>query len=253
MTEEQHPHFKGKDPLHHVAEAQANGIIASSEVHGTETPGHLAAASDAAKETAILSLLLWVFLPYVCIPPEDHLIIFTTFAFGWMIWKGGRGSWLAWSRLERLNRITAEEKYEIEHNRKQEREELRVLYEAKGFQGKHLEDVLDVLMADSDRLLRVMIEEELGLSLGVHEHPLKQGVGAACGVVFTITLAILGFMIYPHSGLLYACILSMGIASAVYSYLEKNRIIPGVVWNIGLAVLSFASVHFLLQFFFGVK
>ncbi len=90
----------------------------------------------------------------------------------------GRSAWLGWSRLERLHRILAQEKWEIEHNREQEREELGVLYAAKGFEGKLLEDVLDVLMADGDRLLKVMVEEELGLTLESQVHPLKQGLGA---------------------------------------------------------------------------
>jgi hypothetical protein len=47
-------HFKGKDALHHVIEAQAEGIVSASEIHGTEIPGHLSAAGDAARETAFL-------------------------------------------------------------------------------------------------------------------------------------------------------------------------------------------------------
>ena len=34
-------------------------------------------------------------------------------------------------------------------------------------------------MADGDRLLRVMLEEELGFSLEVYDHPLKQALGFA--------------------------------------------------------------------------
>lgn len=251
MADDQHPYFTGKDPLQHVVEAQAKGIIASSEQHGTELPGHLSAAADAAKEAAVLSLLLWVFLPYICIEPRHHLVIYIIFAFGLALWKGGRGAWLSWSRLERLHRITAEEKYEIENHRKQERDELAVLYKAKGFQGKLLEEVLDVLMADSDRLLRVMIEEELGLSLGVHDHPIKQGLGGAIGVLFSTLCVLIGYAIYPHLGVLFSALIAIGLASALYGYLEKNRLIPAVVWNLGLAVLTFGSVHFLLQTVFG--
>ena len=88
---------------------------------------------------------------------------------------------LGWARLERLHRIVEEERYEIENHRQQEREELKELYRAKGFQGKLLDEVVDVLMADGERLLKVMVEEELGLSLQSQEHPLKQGAGSALG------------------------------------------------------------------------
>ncbi len=38
-------------------------------------------------------------------------------------------------------------------------------------------------MADDNRLLRVMLEEELGLTLEAYEHPLKQAFGALLRIV----------------------------------------------------------------------
>jgi hypothetical protein len=42
-------HFKGKKALQHIIDARQKGKIASEEVHGTELPGHISAAADAAK------------------------------------------------------------------------------------------------------------------------------------------------------------------------------------------------------------
>ena len=39
VTPPSQDHFKGKDALHHIAEVQAKGMLASAEIHGAETPG----------------------------------------------------------------------------------------------------------------------------------------------------------------------------------------------------------------------
>lgn len=237
-------HFKGKDAIGHVAEAQAQGIISAAEIHGTEIPGHLSAGADAARETALILASLWILLTHFHIPVFAPLLIF---AGAWLIWKTGRSAWLGWSRIERLHRVVEQEKWEIEHHRQQERDELRVLYAAKGFEGKLLEDVLDVLMADGDRLLRVMVEEELGLTLESHEHPLKQAVGAALGVLFSSFLCLLGLWLYPSEGLLIAAFAALSAAAALAAWQERNRIIPAIVWNIGLCLLSLSFLYFFLK------
>jgi len=244
-------HFKGKDAVGHVAETQAEGIIASSEIHGTELPGHLSAAADSARETALVLVLLWLILWKADLPPLQILQILAIFSSAWIVWKTGRSAWLGWSRLERLHRVLAEEKWEIEHHRQQEREELKVLYAAKGFEGKLLEDVLDVLMADGDRLLRVMIQEELGLSLESHEHPLKQSLGAAIGVLGTSLICCFAFWIYPKLGLAIAASLMMAASAAFSAFRESSRIIPAMVWNLGLLAVAVGFIYFLLSYFIG--
>lgn len=242
-----HSHFKGKDALGHVIEAQAQGIVSASEVHGTEIPGHLSAAADAARETAVALPMLWVLLSHLTASLNETIALLAIFCVGWLLWKLGRGAWLGWFRLERLHRVLEQERWEIEHHRQQERDELRVLYAAKGFEGKLLEDVLDVLMADNDRLLKVMVEEELGLSLGTTEHPLKQGLGAALGVLTASIITLGAIALWPNLGVYFGAAIAIAIASAVSAYLARNDLIPAVIWNLGLALLSVGSVYFLLS------
>lgn len=241
-------HFKGKDALMHVIEAQAAGIVSASEIHGTEMPGSLSGAADAARETAIILPMLWIVLSHLDLQNNYNLtLLLSIFSFGWLLWKMGRGAWLGWFRLERLHRILEQERFEIEHHRQQERDELRVLYAAKGFEGKLLEDVLDVLMADNDRLLRVMVEEELGLSLGTTEHPLKQGLGAAIGVLFSAIITLMPLAFGLPFGILFGGIIALGCASTFSANLVKNDILHAVVWNFGIAALAISAVYFLLQ------
>jgi vacuolar iron transporter family protein len=177
------------------------------------------------------------------------LWIFLLASFGWLIWKCGRSAWLGWSRLERLHRILEEERWEIEHNRDQERDELKTLYAAKGFEGKLLDEVLDVLMADGDRLLKVMVEEDLGLSLEVHEHPLKQTLGAACGVVGSAAVCLSFFYLWPIGGLYLSAIAILGFSGYLSAHYQGNRFTSAIVWNLAVAFLSIGSTKFLLDFF----
>lgn len=238
-------HFEGHDPLTHVTEKQAEGIVSSAEIHGTEVPGHLSAGADAARETAVVLLLFWTLLYRFELP---ILSLFLVFSVGWMLWKMGRSAWLGWSRLERLHRILEEEKWEIEHNRAQEKEELKVLYAAKGFEGKLLDDVIDVLMADNERALHVMLKEELGLKLEENEHPLKQSLGALTGTAIASCICLIGLLTPVSLGIVFAAFLTIAAAAALSAKYEKNRVINAVVWNLGLAALSFGSVYFLIDY-----
>lgn len=236
-------HFKNKQAIEHVVEAQAAGIVASSEIHGTEIPGRISAATDAARETAIL-FLMFAFLIHLFSLPT---LLLLAFGFGWLVWKTGRSAWLGWSRLERLHRIVAEEKWEIDNHRQQERVELKALYQAKGFEGKLLDDVVDVLMADGDRLLKVMVEEELGLSLEVHEHPLQQALGAFIGVVVSFSICMIGFIINPFIGVIACSTLSVASAAAISAKYEKNQNVPAIVWNLALMSIAFGSFYFIVK------
>lgn len=242
-------HFKGKDAINHVAEAQAEGIISAVEVHGTEAPGHITSAADSARDTAVVLLLLTTILSFLSIPNQKIGLILIIFSIGWVVWKCGRSAWLGWSRLERLHRVLEQEKWEIEHNRAQERAELKVLYAAKGFEGKLLEDVLDVLMADGDRLLKVMVEEELGLSLNSQEHPLKQGLGALIGGCLSALLLItIVYLVTSPLAIFLSGLTIIGFCGFILAYKAKNRLISAIVWNIAIGVLAFALVYFLMDY-----
>ena len=224
------------------------GQLASAEIHGTEMPGHIAALADSAKEMAVALLILWVLLTHFSTP--NHLWLYLgLFSLGWILWKTARSALLGWARIERLHRVIEEERWEIEHHRAQERQELSEMYRAKGLSGKLLEEVIEVLMADDNRLLGVMLEEELGLTLEVYEHPLKQASGALLGSLTTAALSLFGLWASPSFGLpLIAAIL---IASAAYiaAKLERNRAWQSIVWNLAVAAAVAGCVYFLIPLF----
>lgn len=238
-------HFQGKSVVEHLKEARSRGALASAEVHGAEMPGHLAAGADACKETALVFLLLWALFQHLPLSQGQILLFLLFFSCGWLIWKTGRSALLGWARLERLHRLIEQERWEIEHHRGQEREELTELYRLKGFSGKLLEEAIDVLMADDNRLLRVMLEEELGLTLETYEHPLKQAFGAAFGVMLTAALLLLGCWTVPQWGVPVLSGLALILGSAFGAKREGNRALPSVVWHLSIALLAVLVVHLL--------
>lgn len=242
-------HFAEKDALEHVMEKRVEGMTSISESHGTEMPGHFSAGADAMRETAIAQLLVWLLLILLNVPFTPAFFAIIAFGCGWSAWKGGRSGWLGWARLERLHRLIEQEKYEIEHHRPQEREELMALYQAKGFEGKLLSDVVDVLMADQDRLLKVMLEEEMGLTLQAYEHPLQQTVGGLVGAFLSAAVCGVAFYFFPYYGVPVAAFLLLTAASIFSAKYEQNRLIAAVIWNLSIGALAWGISYFLFKIF----
>ncbi|MCP5469036.1 MAG: VIT1/CCC1 transporter family protein [Chlamydiales bacterium] len=237
-------HFQNRDALGHVVEKKVAGFLSLSESHGTEMPGHFSSGADALRETSLFLFLAWLILFLVGAP---SLTVLAAVSVALIAWKTGRSAWLGWARLERLHRVMEQEKFEIENHRDQEREELKALYRAKGFEGQLLEDVMDVLMADNDRLLKVMLEEELGLTLQAYEHPLKQCLGALLGSLVAVLLLSAAFLFLPVIGIYATALLLVGGGAAASALYEKNEVIPAIVWNLAIAGLSVGAAFFIFR------
>lgn len=238
-------HFKGKSVADHLKEARKRGAIASGEIHGTEVPGHISASADSAKDTAIAFLILWAVASAFVLKTLFPILL--TFSFGWLIWKAGRSALLGYARLERLHRVIEEERWEIEHHREQEKQELREMYEVKGFKGELLNQVVETLMADDNRLLRVMLEEELGLSLEVYEHPLKQSFGAGLGALLSSLLILGAYYFFPNFGVPLLSVIIVIISAYITATLEKRQPLGSVTWNLTLTLFAGGAAYFLAR------
>ena len=68
------------------------------------------------------------------------------------------------SELEAFHKHQRIEYWEVDNLPEKEREEIRDIYAAKGFEGELLEKVVDVITADKDRWVDVMMKEELNMT-----------------------------------------------------------------------------------------
>lgn len=237
-------HFEGKSVVTHLKEARKKGALASAEIHGVEMSGSMAALADASKETALLLLIFWLIF-HTSLTPSILTHYAILLASAWIIWKTARSALLGWSRIERLHRLIEEERWEIQHHRAQEKEELKEMYAAKGLKGKLLEETVEVLMADDNRLLKLMIEEELGLTLEAYEHPLKQAFGAFCGSCGAALLCVAGLFVWPQAGLPILVSLTLILSCIISAKLENNKAWNLIVWNLATAALIYGCVYFL--------
>ena len=98
------------------------------------------------------------------------------------------GSYLSTkSEKENYEKHKAVEYWEVDHLPEKEKEEIRDVYRAKGFEGELLEQIVDVITADKDRWVDVMMKEELEMS-----EETKSPV--AMGAVTFMSFLIFGFI-----------------------------------------------------------
>jgi vacuolar iron transporter family protein len=232
-------HFEGKSVLDHLKTARTKGAFANAELHGKDVISPVFAASDGAMETAVILFFLSIVFPL-------NYKMLLIFSFGFFLWKTARSALLGWGRLERLHRVAKEEMWEIQHNREQEKEELLALYEAKGLKGRLLEETVTVLMAEDNRLLWLMLEEELGLSLENYDHPLRQALWVGCGVFLSAVMFIGGYLFSFWGSCVVAAIIVF-ITAFIITKEQKNRVLEGSVWTISSAACVAGIVYFLKQ------
>ena len=68
-------HFKGKGPLAHVIEAQKEGLVDQSEIHGAEPSGARSGFADSLRETALVLGFLWELLLFLKVDPSLFALI----------------------------------------------------------------------------------------------------------------------------------------------------------------------------------
>jgi len=143
------------------------------------------------------------------------------------------------------------ERREIRDSFPQEREEIRALYAAKGFSGTLLEQIVDTLCADDDRLLKIMMEEELGLNLHHVHHPLMVGIwnfGGALAPGLLLTLPLLWLSTAAaHGWMPIAAAFLLLIVSVVSALATKRNTLGCFAVAVIMAGVTGGVAYFLAQ------
>lgn len=96
------------------------------------------------------------------------------------------------SRLDNYHKYRKQEYLEVEDMPEAEKEEVREIYKAKGFEGVMLDKVVEVITADKNRWVNVMMKEEHGM-VAEKKSPLL--IGAVTYLSF-IAIGIIPLLIY---------------------------------------------------------
>ena len=180
----------GGHAVDHVAEARQRARdVLSCESHLGEVDDWRQ-ATVTARDAVILLWIIWLGLSGFGV--REHVgPILVAAGMGVALYLGMAGAVATHVRLHYLETELERERREIREQPEHEREEVRALYAAKGFREPLLSQITDVLCADDDRLLKVMMEEELGLFIQHVNHPLLVGLWNAAGAaVGALWLAI---------------------------------------------------------------
>jgi vacuolar iron transporter family protein len=150
-------------------------------------------------------------------------------------------------------RLRRQEERHIKYAPEGERDEVRAIFEAKGFEGEPLERIVDTITEDRKRWIDLMIQEEYGISL---QGPSPSIAGLATFSIFLLIGAVplLPFLVPFLSGGAYF------VASAIAALLALFGIgfVKGVVlamprWRAGLETMLMgggaAAIAFLFGFF----
>jgi predicted membrane protein (TIGR00267 family) len=145
----------------------------------------------------------------------------------------GLGAYLG-SKSERefYNLELAREKREIVEMPHEEREEIRQIYEKKGFSGRELEMVVDRITEDKERWLKVMMHEELGFSRNAGTSPLRSGLAMSLAYIVGAAVPILPYVFLEGRPAFAVSIAStLGVLFAVGAW--KARLSQRAWWRAG--------------------
>ncbi|GAB2778993.1 VIT1/CCC1 transporter family protein [Salinimicrobium soli] len=128
------------------------------------------------------------------------------------------------------------EYWEIENLRDREVQEIREIYEAKGFKGELLEKVVDVITADKDVWVDTMMKEELEM-VKSDKAPYKTAGVTFMSFVIVGSVPLLSYF-FADSGpgiqaqlFLYSCILTavaLAIVGSLKSIVNEKNILIGI-------------------------
>ncbi len=134
------------------------------------------------------------------------------------------------------------ELYEIEHMSKEETDEVREIYEKKGFNGAELDAIVNHIISDKQLWLKTMMEEELHLYPEEYKNPVKDAVIVGVSATIGSLVPLLPFLLFPVSDAIIAAIVVSMIVLFLTGWM-KGKLTTGKNFKSGIemAVIGMAA------------
>ena len=252
----QNDHAALSDAADHLVEARHR----ARQMLGAEA--HLGPIDDwrrvlvSARDGLILIWLTWVTLQGFGNPAFTGLML-VAMAFALALLLGVSTARSTHAHVQHLTAEFERERAEIRDNFPGEREEVRAMYAAKGFTDPILSQIVDTLCADDDRLMKVMMEEELGLSMHHVNHPLLVGLWNFAGAIAGgLTLALPTVWLSDRATFLWMTLGASGllaIHSLVSAWATRRSIAEVFAVGAVTAVVSGGTAYLLATWLSGLS
>lgn len=139
-----------------------------------------------------------------------------------------------------------EEELEVEHHPEGEREEIRQIFAAKGFEGETLDQVVEVITADKSRWVQIMLQEEHGISPD-RPKALRAAIatflsflliGAIPLMAYLVDLVSPGFISRPFTVACIMTAISFAIIGSFKARVVGQNQIKGVLETLSIGALA---------------
>lgn len=101
------------------------------------------------------------------------------------------------------------EAWEIDNLRELEEQEVRDIYEKKGFRGKDLEDAVRIITSDRKVWLDTMMKDELGIVEDEDEDPKKHGLATFAAFIVTGFFPLIPYLIGVENAFIWSALLGV--------------------------------------------
>lgn len=141
----------------------------------------------------------------------------------------GSGAYLARKSEKEVYQAEIErERKEIEENPEEEREELSLFYQLKGFDKEAADKLVDKLSEQPEQMVKVLASEELGLSETTFPNPIREAFSAGISTAIGGMIPVIPFMFTTG---LNAVIISLGISTIAHFVIGVLKtIVTGRGW-----------------------
>lgn len=156
------------------------------------------------------------------------------------------------SERDQYRRIRREELEEIDEIPDIEREEIRIIYEHKGFSGKSLDTAVETITADKDRWADTMMLEEHGLTLESTDKPFLHGMMTLISFVIFGAIPLIPYVFGAARDSRFVIAIWSTVVALFLLGLTRSIVTRERIWRGPIEIMSVGALGAIVAYAIGV-